>query len=57
MKTIVRPTVRQLLEDLCAQRILILDGAMGTMIQQLHLAEADYPRRAVGRSPPPPDGL
>ncbi len=42
MTTIARPTARQLLEDLCRQRILILDGAMGTMIQQLHLTEADY---------------
>ncbi|HRO24987.1 MAG TPA: homocysteine S-methyltransferase family protein, partial [Promineifilum sp.] len=25
-----------------AQRILVLDGAMGTMIQQYHLSEADY---------------
>ena len=31
-----------LLRDLMAQRILILDGAMGTMIQQYKLEEADY---------------
>ncbi len=31
-----------LLRDLLARRILILDGAMGTMIQQYHLSEADY---------------
>jgi 5-methyltetrahydrofolate--homocysteine methyltransferase len=30
------------LRDLIAQRILILDGAMGTMIQQYKLQEADY---------------
>ena len=30
------------LRDLLAQRILILDGAMGTMIQQYKLSEADY---------------
>lgn len=30
------------LRDLLKQRILILDGAMGTMIQQYKLAEADY---------------
>jgi 5-methyltetrahydrofolate--homocysteine methyltransferase len=30
------------LPDLLRQRILILDGAMGTMIQQHHLGEADY---------------
>jgi 5-methyltetrahydrofolate--homocysteine methyltransferase len=31
-----------LLRDLMARRILILDGAMGTMIQQYKLTEADY---------------
>ena len=30
------------LTDLLARRILILDGAMGTMVQQHKLAEADY---------------
>lgn len=30
------------LRDLLKQRILILDGAMGTMIQQYKLSEADY---------------
>ena len=30
------------LHDLLATRILILDGAMGTMIQRRHLEEADY---------------
>ncbi|HJV24294.1 MAG TPA: methionine synthase [Aromatoleum sp.] len=32
----------QELRDLLARRILILDGAMGTMIQQHKLAESDY---------------
>ncbi|TZF91015.1 homocysteine S-methyltransferase family protein [Cognatilysobacter lacus] len=31
-----------LLEGALAQRILVIDGAMGTMIQQFDLAEADY---------------
>ena len=31
-----------ILRDLLARRILILDGAMGTMIQQYKLTEADY---------------
>jgi 5-methyltetrahydrofolate--homocysteine methyltransferase len=31
-----------LLRRLLSERILILDGAMGTMIQQRHLTEADY---------------
>ena len=30
------------LEPLLAERILVLDGAMGTMIQSHHLGEADY---------------
>ncbi|HEY9031784.1 MAG TPA: methionine synthase [Kangiella sp.] len=30
------------LQDLLKQRILLLDGAMGTMIQQYELTEADY---------------
>ncbi|PIE83474.1 MAG: methionine synthase [Candidatus Contendobacter odensis] len=30
------------LHDLLARRILILDGAMGTMIQSYHLQESDY---------------
>jgi 5-methyltetrahydrofolate--homocysteine methyltransferase len=30
------------LEPLLARRILVLDGAMGTMIQSYHLAEKDY---------------
>ncbi len=32
----------QSLADLAKQRILVLDGAMGTMIQQYKLVEADY---------------
>ncbi len=32
----------QALEEAARQRILILDGAMGTMIQRLELSEADY---------------
>ena len=31
-----------LLRDLLTRRILILDGAMGTMIQQYKLGEAEY---------------
>jgi 5-methyltetrahydrofolate--homocysteine methyltransferase len=35
-------TTEALLRDLLSQRILILDGAMGTMIQQYKLTEEDY---------------
>ena len=35
-------TRRQRLADLLRQRILILDGGMGTMVQQFKLGEADY---------------
>ncbi|HAY41212.1 MAG TPA: 5-methyltetrahydrofolate--homocysteine methyltransferase, partial [Gammaproteobacteria bacterium] len=31
-----------LLEKLLKEKILILDGAMGTMIQKHNLSEADY---------------
>ena len=34
------------LKALLAQRILIIDGAMGTMIQRHKLEEADYRGRA-----------
>ena len=36
------PGPRERLEALVAERILILDGAMGTMIQQLGLSESEY---------------
>jgi len=42
MKITPRPTPGQLLEKLVQQRIVILDGAMGTMIQRLGFEEADY---------------
>src|SRR5687767_6004907 len=35
-------STRQLLDQLLRERILILDGAMGTMIQGRQLAEADF---------------
>jgi 5-methyltetrahydrofolate--homocysteine methyltransferase len=38
---LISPT-EKLLRDLMKQRILILDGAMGTMIQQYKLTEEDY---------------
>jgi 5-methyltetrahydrofolate--homocysteine methyltransferase len=37
-----RPDASQELTDLLHERILVLDGAMGTMIQAHKLAEADY---------------
>src|SRR5262249_26365402 len=36
------PVTRQLLEDLLAQRILILDGAMGTMVHRRKFTDADF---------------
>src|SRR6185503_15497837 len=38
----MKPDVRHQLETLLAERILVLDGAMGTMIQRHKLAEADF---------------
>jgi 5-methyltetrahydrofolate--homocysteine methyltransferase len=37
-----QPTRVAALEDALARRILVIDGAMGTMIQRHELAEADY---------------
>ena len=37
-----RTDTSQLLEQLLAQRVLVLDGAMGTMIQALKFEEADF---------------
>lgn len=34
--------IKQKLVELCKERILIMDGAMGTMIQRYELEEADY---------------
>uniref|UniRef100_A0A1I8JII1 Methionine synthase n=1 Tax=Macrostomum lignano TaxID=282301 RepID=A0A1I8JII1_9PLAT len=34
--------VSKMLEDALQERILIMDGAMGTMVQQLHLEENDF---------------
>jgi 5-methyltetrahydrofolate--homocysteine methyltransferase len=43
--------VRETLEALLAKRILVLDGAMGTMIQRYRLAEADFRgQRCAGHS-------
>lgn len=42
MTTIDQSGLPSRLQQLAAQRILILDGAMGTMVQQLGLEEAEY---------------
>ena len=42
MKRDTLPDTEAMLRDLMAQRILILDGAMGTMIQRYKLTEEDY---------------
>ena len=42
MKRDAISTTEALLRDLLSQRILILDGAMGTMIQRYKLTEEDY---------------
>ena len=40
--TSIRYTRAQALPEILKQRIVILDGAMGTMIQRYHLTETDY---------------
>jgi 5-methyltetrahydrofolate--homocysteine methyltransferase len=37
-----KPTPRERLERLLSERILVIDGAMGTMMQRAGLEEADY---------------
>jgi 5-methyltetrahydrofolate--homocysteine methyltransferase len=38
----MKADVRTTLEGLLAKRILVLDGAMGTLIQRLHLSESEF---------------
>jgi 5-methyltetrahydrofolate--homocysteine methyltransferase len=45
-----------LLKTIAAQRILILDGAMGTMIQRYHLEESDFRNSALENHPHPLKG-
>jgi 5-methyltetrahydrofolate--homocysteine methyltransferase len=49
MKRDAISTTESLLRDLLSQRILVLDGAMGTMIQQYKLTEEDYRGGPNGR--------
>jgi 5-methyltetrahydrofolate--homocysteine methyltransferase len=43
--------MNSLLADIASKRILILDGAMGTMIQRHHLTEADFRNHALENHP------
>ncbi|SNS16516.1 methionine synthase (B12-dependent) [Noviherbaspirillum humi] len=49
MKRDALSATESILRDLLSQRILILDGAMGTMIQQYKLTEEDYRGGPNGR--------
>ncbi len=49
------PATETILRKLLAQRILILDGAMGTMIQQYHLSEEQYRGSRFADFAAPPD--
>ena len=42
MPLVAEPTTREMLDDQLAQRILVLDGAMGTMVMAAGPTEADY---------------
>ena len=42
MSLVAEPTTREMLDDLLVQRILVLDGAMGTMVMAAGPTEADY---------------
>ena len=49
MTTTATSPIETQLRELLAHRILIMDGAMGTMIQQYHLSEQDYRGGPTGR--------
>ncbi|MBL8328868.1 MAG: homocysteine S-methyltransferase family protein [Rubrivivax sp.] len=56
MPASLKPTLRRYtrgasLPQLLQERILLIDGAMGTMIQQRHLAEADFRNEALAAHP------
>ena len=42
MLILAQATTREMLEEILAERIMVLDGAMGTMIQTYNLEEEDY---------------
>ena len=48
--------MKPLLEDIIKTKILVLDGAMGTMIQKLKLQEADYRGKEFADHPKPQKG-
>ena len=50
MSPLLNPLVKLPIEALLEQRILILDGAMGTMIQRYKLTEARPHSRNYSRS-------
>ncbi len=51
-----QPTTRELLDEILAERILILDGAMGTMIQTYRLEEDDFRGERFRDHPKPLQG-
>ncbi len=51
MAVISQPRTRAVLEKLLGQRILVLDGAMGTMVHALRFSEADFRGQAFARHP------
>ncbi|XVJ69478.1 MAG: 5-methyltetrahydrofolate--homocysteine methyltransferase [Rhizobacter sp.] len=56
MKKNQRYTRAQVLPDILRQRIVLLDGAMGTMIQQRHLTEAEFRGTRFADHPHPVKG-
>ena len=46
-----KPDTEARLESLLARRILVLDGAMGTMIQRHRLGEADFRGERFAKHP------
>src|SRR5215470_7845225 len=52
MSVVARPpATHNALEQLLAQRILVLDGAMGTMVHSLKFTEADFRGQRFAKHP------
>ena len=51
MHTTERPNISDALQGLASRRIVILDGAMGTMIQRLNFGEAEFRGRQFADHP------
>src|SRR6478609_3795615 len=51
MAVLQQPRTKELITQLLGERILVLDGAMGTMVHSLKLSEADFRGQMFARHP------